>query len=27
MLAYNSDLRNFKPNNVDPFDNFMNVDI
>jgi ABC-type transport system substrate-binding protein len=27
MLAYNSDLRNFQPNNVDPFDNFMNVDI
>jgi peptide/nickel transport system substrate-binding protein len=27
ILAYNSDLRNFHPNTIDPFDNFMNVDI
>jgi peptide/nickel transport system substrate-binding protein len=27
ILAYNSDLQNFHPNHVDPFDNFMNVDI
>jgi peptide/nickel transport system substrate-binding protein len=27
IVAYNSDLRNFHPNDVVPFDNFINVDI
>jgi peptide/nickel transport system substrate-binding protein len=27
ILAFNSDLRNFHPNNANPFDNFTNVDI
>jgi peptide/nickel transport system substrate-binding protein len=27
IYAYNSDLKNFHPNNVSMFDNFMNVDI
>lgn len=27
LFAYNSDLKNYHPNNVTPFDNMMNVDI
>jgi peptide/nickel transport system substrate-binding protein len=27
IYAYNSDIKNFHPNDVTPFDNFMNVDI
>jgi peptide/nickel transport system substrate-binding protein len=27
LIAYNKDLKNFHPNNITPFDNFMNVDI
>jgi peptide/nickel transport system substrate-binding protein len=27
MFAYNKDLKNYRPNNVTPFDNMMNVDI
>ena len=27
MFAYNTDLKNYHPNNLTPFDNMMNVDI
>ncbi len=27
LIAYNKDLKNFHPNNITPFDNFMDVDI
>ncbi|HZT11887.1 MAG TPA: hypothetical protein VFA29_03755, partial [Candidatus Baltobacteraceae bacterium] len=27
LFAYNSDLKNYRPNNVTPFDNMMDVDI
>ncbi len=27
LIAYNKDLKGFHPNNITPFDNFMNVDI
>jgi hypothetical protein len=27
LYAYNSDLKNFHPNAITPFDNMMNVDI
>ena len=27
LIVYNKDLKNFRPNNVSPFDNMMNVDI
>ena len=27
LFAYNSDLKNYHPNNLTPFDNMMNVDI
>jgi peptide/nickel transport system substrate-binding protein len=27
LIAYNKDLKNFHPNNITPFDSFMNVDI
>ena len=27
VIAYNSDLRNFRPNQVSPFDDMLNVDI
>jgi peptide/nickel transport system substrate-binding protein len=27
LFAYNSDLKNYRPNNITPFDNMMNVDI
>ncbi|MEA2689791.1 MAG: hypothetical protein QOD51_2398 [Candidatus Eremiobacteraeota bacterium] len=27
LFAYNSDLKNYHPNNITPFDNMMDVDI
>ena len=27
LFAYNKDLKNYRPNNITPFDNMMNVDI
>jgi len=27
LFAYNRDLKNYRPNNITPFDNMMDVDI